>query len=454
METPPLPAANSVHPAPPAKPWYQISLTTQILLGLILGGLVGWVKPDWGIESGFIRDIFLNLIKSIIAPLMFSSIVVGIAGGGDLRKVGRIGLKALVYFEIVTTLALFIGLAVVNIVKPGVGVTLHADTSGIGQIAQSHPLTIEEVLVHIFPSSIVDAMARGEVLQIVAFSVIFGISVAAIGKKGEPILALCDSVSQVMFKFTGYVMKVAPFGVAAAIAATVGHKGLGVLINLGLLIASLYIALVIFVILVLGTIGVLIRIPMKQFIRAVREPFAIAFATSSGEAALPKSLEVMERFGVPKRTVGFVIPTGYSFNLDGSTLYLAVASVFIAQAAETTTGVHFGLGQQMLLMLTLMVTSKGVAAVSRAALVVLLAAVYSFGLPAEGVAVIFAVDAIMDMARTSVNVLGNCMACVVVARWEGEFDDNRARVFGTAEEFALDAAANEPAFVQAAVGGD
>ncbi len=434
METSPLPAANTVSPALPAKPWYRISLTTQILLGLILGGLLGWLKPDWGVETAFIRDIFLNLIKSIIAPLMFSSIVSGIAGGGDLKKVGRIGIKALVYFEIVTTLALFIGLAVVNIVKPGVGVILHADTGGLGQIAQSHPLTIEEILVHIFPSSIIDAMAHGEVLQIVAFSVIFGIALSAIGKRGEPVLVLCDSITQVMFKFTGYVMKVAPFGVAAAIAATVGHKGLGVLVNLGLLVASLYIALVIFVVLVLGSIAILIRVPIKQFVRAVREPFAIAFATSSGEAALPKSLEVMERFGVPKRTVGFVIPTGYSFNLDGSTLYLAVASVFIAQAAETTTGVHFGFGQQMLLMLTLMVTSKGVAAVSRAALVVLLAAVYSFGLPVEGVAVIFAVDAIMDMARTSVNVLGNCMACVVVARWEGEFDDNRARVFGTAEE--------------------
>jgi proton glutamate symport protein len=438
METPPLPPPNNAPPALHAKPWYRISLTSQILLGLILGGLVGWLKPDWGVETAFIRDIFLNLIKSIIAPLMFSSIVGGIAGGGDLRKVGRIGVKALVYFEIVTTLALFIGLAVVNIVRPGVGVVLQADTSSLGQIAQSHPLTMQEILVHIFPSSIVDAMAHGEVLQIVAFSVIFGISVAAIGKKGEPVLVLCDSITQVMFKFTGYVMKVAPFGVAAAIAATVGHKGLGVLINLGLLIASLYVALIIFVLLVLGSIAVLIRVPLKQFVQAVREPFAIAFATSSGEAALPKSLEVMERFGVPKRTVGFVIPTGYSFNLDGSTLYLAVASVFIAQAAEGTTGIHFGIGQQMLLMLTLIVTSKGVAAVSRAALVVLLAAVYSFGLPAEGVAVILGVDAIMDMARTSVNVLGNCMACVVVARWEGEFDDNRARVFGTAEELALD----------------
>lgn len=454
MGNTPFPAANTGHPPVPHTPWNRISLTTQILFGLILGGLLGWLKPEWGVESAFIRNIFLNLVKSIIAPLMFSSIVVGIAGGGDLKKVGRIGIKALIYFEVVTTLALFIGLGVVNIVKPGAGVVLHAGTSDLGQIAQTHPQTAVEMLVHIFPSSIVDAMAHGEVLQIVAFSVIFGMAVAAIGKRGEPVLALCDSITQVMFKFTGYVMRVAPFGVAAAIAATVGHKGLGVLVNLGLLIASLYIALAIFVVVVLGSIGMLARIPMKQFIKAVREPFAIAFATTSGEAALPKALEVMERFGVPKRTVGFVIPTGYSFNLDGSTLYLAVASVFVAQAAETTTGIHFGFGQQLLLMLTLMVTSKGVAAVPRAALVVLLAALYSFGLPAEGVAVIFAVDEIMDMARTSVNVLGNCMACVVVARWEGEFDEERARVFGTPQEYALDTAAGDTAFAQAASAGE
>ena len=427
MEVSPLPAAEST--PLPVRRRLRLSLTTQIVLGLLIGGLLGWLKPEWGVESAFIRNIFLNLVKSIIAPLMFCSIVVGIAGGGDLKKVGRIGVKALVYFEVVTTLALFIGLGVVNMIRPGAGIVLHAGAGDLAQIPQAHPQTIREILVHIFPSSIVDAMAHGEVLQIVAFSVIFGMAVAAVGKKGEPVIAFCESVTQVMFKFTDYVMKVAPFGVAAAIAVTIGQQGLGVLVGLGLLIGTLYLALAIFVVVVLGSIGLLIRVPMKQFIRAVREPFAIAFATSSGEAALPKSLEVMEQFGVPKRTVGFVIPTGYSFNLDGSTLYLAVASVFIAQAAETTTGVHFGFGNQLLLMLTLMVTSKGVAAVSRAALIVLLAAVSTFGLPVEGVAVIFAVDAIMDMARTSVNVLGNCMACVVVARWEGEFDEAKARAF-------------------------
>jgi proton glutamate symport protein len=439
----------SAHPATPKKQkWYHLSLTKQIFLGLIVGVLLGWLKPDWGIESYFLRNIFLNLVKSIIAPLIFSSIVVGIAGGGDIKKVGRMGVKALLYFEVVTTIALFIGLAVVNITKPGVGVELHVGTDELGTLAQSHPQTLIETIVHIFPASIVESMVRGDVLQIVAFSVLFALAVSAMGAKGRPVLEFCDSLSQVMFKFTGYVMLFAPFGVGAAMAATIGHKGIGVLVNLGMLVGSLYIALIIFVVGVLGTIAYIIKLPVKQFLKAIWEPFALAFVTTSSESALPKAMEVMQRFGVPKRIVGFVIPTGYSFNLDGSTLYLAVASVFVAQAAEGTTGVHFGFGQQIMLMLTLMVTSKGIAAVPRASLVVLLAALHSFGLPPEGVAVIFAVDEIMDMARTSVNVLGNCLATVVVARWEGEFDDKRARVFGTPEEAKYDLAAGEPAFAQ------
>ncbi len=436
------------------KPWYKISLTTQIMLGLILGGLLGWLSPEWGIKSYFLRDIFLNLIKAIIAPLIFSTIVVGIAGGGDLKKVGRMGIKALVYFEIVTTAALFIGLAVVNITQPGVGVTLHAGIGELNQITQSHPQTLVETLVHIFPASIIESMARGDVLQIVAFSVLFAMAVSAMGKKGKPVLDFCDSLSQVMFKFTSYVMQFAPFGVGAAMAATIGHKGLGVLINLGMLIGSFYLALMLFVVVVFGIVAVIARVPIKKFIKAVREPFAIAFATTSSESALPKALEVMERLGVPKRIVGFVMPTGYSFNLDGSTLYLAIASVFVAQAAETTTGQHFGFGQQILLMLTLMITSKGVAGVPRAALVILLGTLHSFGLPPEGVAVIFAVDEIMDMGRTSVNVLGNCMATVVVARWEGEFDDARAEVFGTPLEQQYALHLDEPALAAAAARGE
>jgi len=416
--------------------------------------VLGWLSPAWGDRVYFLRDIFLNMIKSIIAPLVFSTLVVGIAGGGDLKKVGRMGAKALIYFEVVTTLALFIGLGVVNLIRPGVGVSLVANATEVGQLAQNHPKTLVETIVHIFPSSVVDSMVRGDVLQIVAFSVLFAMGVSAIGKKGEPILHFCDSLSQVMFKFTGYVMMFAPIGVGAAMAHTIGTKGLGVLKNLALLIGSLYLALFIFVVVVLGAVALIARVPIKQFLKAVREPFVIAFATTSSESALPKAMEVLERLGVPPRIVGFVMPTGYSFNLDGTTLYLAMASVFVAQAVESTTGQHMGFGKQLVMMLTLMVTSKGVAAVPRASLVILLATLASFNLPIEGVAVIFGIDELMDMGRTSVNVLGNCMATVVVARWEGEFDDERAKVFGTPDEARLDIQHGEPAFAAAAAEGD
>jgi len=436
------------------RPWYRPSLTTQIFIGLILGGVLGYISPDWGNKVYFLRDIFLNMIKSIIAPLVFSTLVVGIAGGGDLKKVGRMGAKALIYFEIVTTLALFIGLGIVNLIRPGVGVSLVANSSEVGQLAQNHPKTLVETLVHIFPASVVDSMVKGDVLQIVAFSVLFAMAVSAIGKKGEPILYFCESLSQVMFRFTGYVMMFAPIGVGAAMAHTIGTKGLSVLKNLALLIGSLYLALFIFVFVVLGLVALIARVPIKQFLRAVREPFVIAFATTSSESALPKAMEVMERLGVPPRIVGFVMPTGYSFNLDGTTLYLAMASVFVAQAAEATTGQHMGFGRQIVMMLTLMVTSKGVAAVPRASLVILLATLHSFNLPIEGVAVIFGIDELMDMGRTSVNVLGNCMATVVVARWEGEFDDERAKLYGTPEEARRDIKDGEPAFAAAAAEGD
>jgi proton glutamate symport protein len=442
----------------PRKPWYRLSLTTWIMIGLVAGGLLGYVRPDWGNKVYFLRDIFLNLIKSVIAPLVFSTLVVGIAGGGDLKKVGRMGAKALIYFEIVTTIALFIGLAVVNFTKPGVGVALAAPvTSTVQQIGENHPKTLIETLVHIFPASIVDAMVRGDVLQIVAFSVLFAMAVSAIGEKGKPILWAMESLSQIMFRFTSYVMMFAPIGVGAAMAHTIGTHGLGVLVNLGKLIGSLYLALILFIVLVLGSVALLFRVPIAKFLKAVREPATIAFATTSSESALPKAMEVMERLGVPPRIVGFVMPTGYSFNLDGTTLYLAMASVFVAQAAEATTGVHMDFGQQIVMMLTLMVTSKGVAAVPRASLVILLATLNTFlpgGIGPIGVAVIFGVDELMDMGRTCVNVIGNCLATCVVARWEGEFDDERARVFGTPEEARLDLAEGEPAFVQSVRMGD
>ncbi len=408
------------------KRWYQLNLTQQILLGLVLGTLFGWLKPDWAVQTGLVRDIFLHLIQMMIAPLVFASIVQGIAGHEDMKKVGRIGIKSILYFEVVTTFALAIGLLVVNVLKPGAGVVLSGDASSLGSIAQNKPETFVETIVHIFPKSVFDAMARGDVLQIVAFSVIFALSVSAAGDAGKPVLAWCESLRQVMFKFAGLVMRFAPLGVGAAIASTVGHQGLVALLGLGKLVLTLYLALVIFMVVVLGSVIWLARVPLRPFVRAISGPFLLAFATTNSEAALPDAFAKMERFGVPRGIVGFVLPMGYSFNLDGSTLYLAVASVFIAQAAEAASGVHFGIGQQILMMLTLMLTSKGVAAVPRASLVVLIAALQSFKLPLEGAVMIIGVDEFMDMARTSVNVLGNCLASVVIARWENEFDEKKA----------------------------
>ena len=440
------------------QPWYRPSLTMQIMVGLVVGIVIGSLRPDWGNKVYFLRDIFINLIKSIIAPLVFSTIVVGIAGAGALRKVGRMGLKALIYFEIVTTAALIIGLAVVNFMKPGAGITLAASNTDIVKtIGQSHPKTLVETLVHVFPSSVIDSMVRGDVLQIVAFSVLFALAVSSVGEKGKPIIRAMESLSQIMFKFTNYVMMFAPIGVGAAMAHTVATQGLGVLVNLGKLIGSLYLALIIFVVLVFGLVMLITRIPARQFIRAVREPATIAFATTSSESALPKAMEAMERFGVPRHIVGFVMPTGYSFNLTGSTLYLAMASVFVAQAAETTMGWHMGVGQQITMMLTLMLTSKGVAGVPRASLVILLATLNAFvpaGLGPIGIAVIFGIDELMDMGRTCVNVIGNCLATIVVARWEKEFDDNRAQVFGTPQEAELDLKSGDVAFADAVAQGD
>ena len=420
--------------------------------------LVGWLRPEWGNQVYFLRDIFLNLIKSIIGPLVFSTLVVGIAGGGDLRKVGRMGLKALIYFEIVTTAALFIGLAVVNFTKPGVGVPLSGNATEITQkLSETHPRTLVETLVHIFPSSVVDSLVRGDILQIVAFAALFAVAVATIGEKGRPILRAMESLSQVMFRLTGYVMKFAPIGVGAAMAHTIGTQGPGVLVSLGNVIASYYLALVIFIVLIFGTVMVIVRAPIRQFVRAVREPAAIAFATTSSESAMPKAMEAMERLGVPRRIVSFVMPTGYSFNLDGSMIFLAIASMFIVQASQTTTGQHFEFTQQLTMMLTFMVTSKGVAGVPRASILVLLATMTSVlpaAIAANGVAVLLGVDAIMDMGRSCVNLTGNALATLVIARWEGEFDDNRARLFGSPAEAELDLRRGDIAFAEAAAERD
>ena len=403
-----------------ARPSRLPSLTTQIFIGLLLGIAVGSLWPSFGVAIKPLADVFLRMIKMIIAPLLFSTLVVGVAGTGDLKAMGRIGLKAIVYFEVATTIALFLGLLLVNVFKPGAGLAMPigADTSTAAAMAQNqqHAWDID---LHMFPTSVIDSMARGDILQVVVFALFFGIALAAIGAKGQPVLDVLESTAQAMFKFTGYVMAFAPIGVFAAIAATVGGKGLAILFTLGKLVALMYLGLAIFAIIVLGVVSYLIRVPFLTFVKTIREPFLIAFTTASSEAALPKSLEVMERFGVPKNIVGFVLPTGYSFNLDGSTLYLSLASVFVAQLAA----VPMTIGQQLMMMLTLMLTSKGVAGVPRAALVVLAATLTQFGLPLEGAAILLGIDQIMDMGRTAVNVMGNCIATAVVARWEGVLDD-------------------------------
>jgi len=391
----------------------KISLTGWIFIGMAAGIVVGGLAPQIGVKLSLISNVFLRLIKSIIAPLLFATLVYGIAGAGSPKQMGRIGLKAIIYFEIVTTIALFLGLGVANLVRPGEGVALQKTAEEA--VLKQPPPTLSAILEHVFPTSIVDAMARGEVLQIVVFALLFGAACAAIGERAQPVVRFTESLADVMFQYTRYVMYLAPLGVGAAMAATVGGKGFGVLVGLGKLVLTMYLAQIIFVVAVLGPVIALARIPFRPFYRAAREPFLIAFSTASSEAALPRVLQNMEQFGVPKHIVAFVVPTGYSFNLDGTTLYLSLASMFVAQAG----GIELTFGQQMLMMLTLMLTSKGVAGVPRAALVILAGTVATFGLPMEGVAVLLGIDAVLDMVRTSVNVLGNCLATAVVARWEG-----------------------------------
>ena len=402
----------------PSTPRRGLTLTQQIfvglLLGIVVGGIVDAYHPEWAIYFRPLSQIFLRLIKMIIAPLIFATLVAGIAGAGHFKVVGRMGFRALVYFEIVTTLALVIGLVAVNITRPGIGVNL---PMGQGSEITAKAQTWDQILLHVVPESVIDAMAKGDVLQIVVFSVFFGIALGMVGEKGRPVLGWCESLAEAMFKFTNIVMHYAPIGVGAAIAYTVGHGGLGVLYNLAWLVATLYAALTVLILGVFLPIALIFKVPLRKFIRAVKEPAVIAFSTTSSEAALPRAMEVLERLGVPRRIVSFVLPLGYSFNLDGTTLYLSLASVFVAQAA----GVQLTVGQQITMLLTLMLTSKGVAGVPRASLVILAGTLASYGLPLEGVTLILGVDELMDMARTMTNVVGNCLATVVIAKWEGEF---------------------------------
>ncbi len=400
--------------------FYRRTLTTWILISMLAGAAIGHDWPAFAINLRIISVIFLRLIKTIIAPLLFATLVSGIAGHSDLKKVGRMGIKAIVYFEIVTTLALVIGLAAINISKAGVGAPVSAQSV---ETLPTQKLTFSETIQHLFPENIAKSVAEGQVLQVVVFSILFGIGLALVTEeRRRPMLKFTESLAETMFKFTNIVMYSAPLGVGAAIAYTVGTTGTGILLNLAKLLLTLYLALLVFVFAVLLPVALFAKVPLRKFIAAATEPVSIAFATSSSEAALPRAMEAMEAIGVPRQIVSFVMPTGYSFNLDGSTLYLSLASIFVAQAA----GIHLSLGRQLLLVVTLMLTSKGVAGVSRAAIVILLGTVGSFGLPAEPVFILLGIDQLMDMARTSVNVLGNCLATVVVARWEDDFAENPA----------------------------
>jgi len=410
----------------------HLTLTQQIFIGLFLGIILGWVisvtDQSWAEVVRPFGQIFIRMIKMIIAPLIFATLVAGIAGAGHAKAVGRIGLRSIIYFELVTTVALVVGLLAVNWFRPGAGLTLPA-AAGPAPVAAA-PQTWQDILLHTVPESVIRAMAEGELLQLVVFSIVFALALGMIGERGRPILAFCESLAETMFKFTNIVMKYAPVGVGAAIAYTVGRGGLSVLISLASLLLTLYGALVAFLLLVLLPIMLIFRVPIGKFVKAVREPAVIAFTTTSSEAALPRAMESMERLGCPRKIVSFVLPLGYTFNLDGSTLYLSMASIFIAQAA----GVQLTIGQQIMMMLTLMLTSKGVAGVPRAALVILAGTVAQFGLPMEGVALVLGVDHLMDMGRTSVNVIGNCLATVVVSKWEGEFVEASQEQLAIAEQ--------------------
>jgi proton glutamate symport protein len=399
-------------------------LTTWIFVSMLMGVEFGYDVPLVAKELNIVSQIFIHLVKTIIAPLIFATLVTGIAGHANLKQVGRMGWKSLVYFEVVSTIALFIGLAAINLSGAGLGVTIPPEMIK-GTLPDVQSQNWRDVVLHVFPENIAKSIAEGQVLQIVVFSILFGIATAMVKEQYRaPMLRFTESLTAVMFKFTNVIMLFAPFAVFSAIAYSVGHMGLNVLVNLFALLATLYLALLAFILLVLLPIMLIMKIPVMKFIKAVAEPATIAFATTSSESALPRAMENMEAFGVPRKIVSFVMPTGYSFNLDGTTLYLAMASIFVANMA----GVHLSFETQIVMMLTLMLTSKGVAAVPRASLVILLGTAASFGLPTWPIFIILGIDELMDMARTAINVIGNCLATVVVAKWEGEFKEGMSNI--------------------------
>ena len=405
-------------------------LTIAILISLILGIVVGWAFPDFAVKTHVLAEIFLRMVKMIIAPLLFATLVVGIAGHSDPKSLGRLGVKTIVYFEVVTTVALIIGLGFANVFKPGEGMMdIASKNIALGDIANI-TTTIQtnsfgEMFLGLFPTSIIQAMADGNLLQIVVFSIFFALAICAVGKKAQPVVDILNAVTKIMFKFTEYVMYFAPMGIFGAIAYTIGTNGIDILFNYGKIILALYVALAVFVLIVLLIACKLVHISFRGLIKAIQEPALLTFTTASSEAALPKAMSIMEKFGVPKSIVGFVMPTGYTFNLDGSTLYLAMAVIFSTQLV----GIHLTLEQQLVIMFALMLTSKGIAGVPRASLIVLAGTLTSFNIPVLGVAILLGIDQILDMGRTAVNLIGNCVATVVIARWENVFDYNKMNEF-------------------------
>ncbi|MCC7525366.1 MAG: cation:dicarboxylase symporter family transporter [Chitinophagaceae bacterium] len=404
--------------------WFKKSLTTWIFVAMSAGVEIGLDFPAFSQNLRFLSTIFLRLVKTIVAPLLFSTLVVGIASHSNLKQVGRMGWKSILYFEIITTFALIIGLIFINITHAGVGIEVPE------ALLKELPVPVEKTwqdhIIDIFPENIIKSIYEGNVLPIVVFSIIFGIALAKLApNRKKPMLEFSESLAETMFRFVHIIMYFAPFGVGAAISVTVGHLGLDILKNLAMLLITLYLALFVFLVVILFPVLLIIKVPVKKFIEAIKEPVSIAFATTSSDSALPIAMENMEKFGVPRKIVSFVIPTGYTFNLDGTTLYLSLASVFVAQAA----GLHLSFGEQLMIGFSLMLTSKGVAAVPRASLVILIATASTFGFPVWPIMAIYGIDELMDMARTSVNVIGNTLASCVIARWEGEFDDQKAAAF-------------------------
>ena len=410
------------------------TVTAWIVVGMVGGVELGLDAPKVALEMRFLSEIFLRLIKTIVGPLILGTLISGIAGHSDLKRVGRMAWKSLVYFEIVTTLALVIGLVAINVTKAGVGMSVHGTGGAATQVPGAGPgapgsvvaassvaapkMVWTDFVVHVFPENLAKSLVEGQILQVSVFAVIFGIALAMLGERGKPVLRIAEGLSEVMFKFTNIVMYFAPVAVGAALSYTVAQSGVGVLVNLGKLVLTYYGALGVLGVVVMVPVLMLCRVSVKGFARAVAEPASLAFATSASEAGLPRAMEAMEAFGVPREVVAFVMPAGYSFNMDGAAVYLTLASVFVAQAA----GMHLGLGEQISMVLILMLASKGVSGVPRATLMVLMATATTLRLPAEPIFVILGIDAVMDMGRSAVNLIGNALASVVVARWEGVFE--------------------------------